>query len=97
MPKADLIIYTDHLRLRMKLRKVPHDLPKQIYLNAKERYRDEITGHCIAVMISDVHGRHREMAVSYDEKDKIVELITVHPIRTFQKLSRIRTGRWRKL
>ena len=96
MPKADLIIYTDHLRLRMKLRKIPHDLPKQIYLNAKERYWDIMTGHHIAVMICEVNGKHREMAVSYDERHKIVELITIHPVRPSQKLSRVRTGRWRK-
>jgi len=81
----------------MKLRKVPHDLPKQIYRNAKERYRDEITGHYVAVMTSDVNGRHREMALSYDENDRVAELITIHPVEALQKLSRIRTGRWRKL
>ena len=41
MRLADLIIYTDHLRLRMKLRGIPHELPKKIYLEAKERYSGE--------------------------------------------------------
>jgi len=97
MSKAELIIYTNHLRLRMKLRRVPHDLPKRIYLNAKDRYWDLITLHYIAVMICDFNGKQKEMALSYDEKDKIVELITIHPIKTIQRLSRIKTGRWRKV
>ena len=96
MSRADLIIYTDHLRLRMKLRKVPQELPKLIYLNAKERYWDIMTKHHIAVMICEVHGKQTEMAVSYDDQQKIVELITIHPVRTSQKLSRVKTGRWRK-
>ncbi len=96
MRLADLIIYTDHLRLRMKLRGIPHELPKKVYLEAKERYSDVATGHGIAVMVCKLHGKSREMAVSYDEKNKIVELVTIHPIRSLQKLSRIKTGRWRK-
>ena len=97
MRLADLIIYTDHLRLRMKLRGIPHELPKKIYLEAKERYSDAITGHGIAVMVCKLQGKTREMAITYDEKNKIVELITIHPIRSLQKLSRVRTGRWRRI
>ena len=72
MSKADLIIYTNHLRLRMKLRKIPHELPKRIYLNSTDRYWDAMTGHCIALMVCDVHGKSREVALSYDEKDRVV-------------------------
>lgn len=97
MRLADLIVYTDHLRLRMKLRGIPHELPKKIYLEARERYSDEATGHGIAVMVCKLHGKSREMAVSYDENNKIVELVTIHPIKSLQKLSRIKTGRWRKV
>ena len=97
MFKSELIIYTNHLRLRMKLRKVPHELPKRIYLNAKDRFLDIITEHYVAVMRCEINNRYREVALSYDEKDKIVELITIHPIRAAQKVSRISSGRWRKL
>ena len=97
MAKADLIIYTDHIRLRLKLRLIPHDLPRQIYSKAIERYFDALTGHLIAIMKKELHGKTKEYALSYDEKGKIVELITIHPIRSLQKLARVKTGRWRKI
>jgi hypothetical protein len=81
----------------MKLRKIPHEAPKQIYRNAKERYWDIMTQHYIAIMSCFVNEKDRDMALSYDEKDRVVELITIHPIRQSQKLLRIKTGRWKKL
>ena len=43
------IIYTDHLTLRLKLRLIPYELPEDIYRNARERYFDCLTGHCVAL------------------------------------------------
>ncbi len=86
-----------HLRLRMKLRGIPKTLPKQIWLEAKERYYDRATQHSIAVMGCRVKERMRELALSYDEKEGVIQLITVHPIKELQKLSRIKIGRWQRL
>lgn len=91
------IVYTDHLRLRMKLRGIPQTLPKQIWMEAKERYYDRATQHSIAVMSCKIKDRIREYALSYDEKGEVVQLITAHPIKELQKLSRIKTGRWQRL
>ena len=91
------VVYTDHLRLRMKLRSIPKSVPKQIWMESKERYYDQATEHYIAIMPCRIKDRVTEFALSYDEKGNLVQLITVHPIKELQKLSRIKTGRWQRL
>ena len=97
MPKEPKIVYTDHLRLRLKLRSIPKALPKRIWMESTERYLDRVTGHSVAVLVCQIKERVKEFALSYDEKEGIVQLITVHPIKTLQKLSRIKMGRWQRL
>ncbi len=97
MTREIKVVYTDHLRLRMRLRGIPAVLPKQIWLEARERYYDRATQHSIAVMSCKVRERVKDYALSYDEKDGAIQLITVHPIKLLQKISRIKTGRWQKL
>jgi hypothetical protein len=91
------IVYTAHLEFRLKVRNIPYDLPKDIFKEAKEHYYDIITKHCVALEKIEFAGKIREMAVSYDSKKYATELITIHPIRQYQKHSRISSGRWRKI
>lgn len=97
MTKEPKVIYTDHLRFRMKLRGIPQGLPSEIWREARERYYDQATGHWVAVMALKIKERIREWALSYDEKEDGIHLITVHPIKELQKLTRIKTGRWRRV
>ena len=97
MVKEPRIIYTDHLRLRMKLRGISKALPKQIWREAKDRYYDRATHHYVAVRACEIKARVREFALSYDEKEGVIQFITVHPLKELQKLSRIKTGRWQRL
>ncbi|OGX06571.1 MAG: hypothetical protein A3G87_09175 [Omnitrophica bacterium RIFCSPLOWO2_12_FULL_50_11] len=78
------------------MRAIPKGLPKQIWLEAKERYYDRATQHYVAVMSYELRDRVREWALSYDEAGDIIQLITVHPLKELQKLSRIKTGRWQR-
>lgn len=64
MAKESRIVYTDHLRFRMKLRGIPQAVPIEIWKEAKERYYDRATGHSIAVMTSKIKERARELALS---------------------------------
>ncbi len=91
------IIHTEHLLLRIKLRSIPKALPEGIYLKSSERYYDTMTGHHIAVMSAHWGGKMREFVLSYDVQNDRVELITIHPIKTLQKLARVKIGRWRRL
>ena len=92
-------VYTSHLEFRLKLRKIPYDLPRKIYQIAKERYYDDLTKHYVAVYKIEFKGKDRDMALVYDKRKDLdlAELITIHPIKPYQKHSRINSGRWRKL
>ncbi len=91
------IIYTSHLEFRLKIRNISHDLPKTIFKEAKEHYYDTATGHCVAIDKCEFEGKIREIALSYDNKRYAIEIITVHPIKLYQKHSRINSGRWKKI
>ena len=91
------IKYSKHIKTRLALRKIEHDLPKRIYEKAEERYTDTGTGHTIAVMKAVIYGKERDIMVAYKHEDADVKLITIHPLKEGQKENRIRSGRWRKI
>lgn len=88
------IVYTPHLKFRLKLREIPPDLQEKIYQKAKERYIDRETDKSVAVLKMRYKGKAREMSVIYKETDIDVRLITIHPLKSYQKVSRINSGRW---
>ena len=45
--------YTEHLKLRMKLRDIPYAMPKEVYEEAEERYYDTSTSYYIAMAQSN--------------------------------------------
>jgi len=88
------IRYSDHLQLRMGLRKIARPLPRSIYRRAKEVYYDNRTGNLVAVARARYGGRLREMMVAFSETKDEVILITVHPLKPRQKSNRVASGRW---
>jgi len=92
------IKYSNHLRERTKIRDLPYDLAKDILIFATERYYDKATHFFIAVGEAKYKGKMREFCVVYKEdyKNKIVEVITIHPLKAGQKENRINAGRWIK-
>ncbi|OGW82699.1 MAG: hypothetical protein A2987_03565 [Omnitrophica bacterium RIFCSPLOWO2_01_FULL_45_10] len=91
------VVYTAHLEFRLKIRDIPHHLPKRIFQEAKEHYYDTATGHYVAIDKCEFQGKIREMALTYDNKRYAAEIITIHPIKAYQKHSRISSGRWKKI
>lgn len=91
------IVYSLHLLFRLKLREIPHSLPKEIYQTSKEHYFDRETLKRVVVKEVKFKGKLRETAVIYDEINGQITLITIHPLKKYQKISRIKSGRWRKL
>ena len=91
------IIYTAHLKFRLKARNIPFLLPKRIFREAKEHYYDNLTSHCVAVHKLEFNSKIREFALTYDKKENAIEIITVHPLKTYQKMARINSGRWQKI
>ncbi len=91
------VLYTDHIKNRLGLRKIEYDLPKEIFEQAKERYLDKETGHSIAVMRAVFCGKIKEIMVAYVIEQADVKLLTIHPLKAGQKENRIESGRWRKI
>ena len=89
--------YSKHIEARLRLREIAHELPKQIFEGAPERYLDTETGHLVAVMFKPLYDRNREVMVAYVIDKDCATLLTIHPLKDGQKASRIRSGRWRKL
>jgi len=91
------IVYTPHLVFRLKFREIPYTLPKEIYQSSKEHYFDGATLRKIAVKKIKFKNRLREMAVVYEETEQEIHIITVHPLKNYQKKSRVNSGRWQKI
>jgi len=90
------IIYTEHLKFRMKVRNVQNDMPKKIIMTSTEKYFDIFTKHKIAIKKVEYNDKERDMMICYDEYEDKTEIVTIHPIGFHQKLQRIRSGRWIK-
>lgn len=90
------IIYREHLRRRLKERKIPKSYPKRIFLNSRQRFFDTGTNHHIAVDELEYADKLKSLAVSYDIIGSQIELITIHPISDTEILNRVESGRWIK-
>ena len=91
------IEYSKHIKNRLKLRRIEHELPKKVFEQAEERYYDKETGHLIAVMEVDLYDKNREVMVAYIIQEDCVKLLTIHPLKEGQKENRINAGRWREI
>lgn len=90
------IILTDHLKLRLKVRKIPREYPELIYNNAEQRYYDVLEKTVIAIKKLKYNNKIRNMMIAYEEKNNKVEIITIHPISEEKIVNRIIRGRWIK-
>ena len=87
------IKYSEHIKNRLELRRIEHELPKNVFEQAKERYYDKETGHLIAVMNVDLYSKNRDIMVAYIIQEDCAKLLTIHPLKEGQKENRINTGR----
>ncbi|TEU16314.1 MAG: hypothetical protein E3J21_10960 [Anaerolineales bacterium] len=88
------VVYTDHLKLRLRARRIPERMPERIYREAQERYYNHATFRHVAVMSVIYHRRRRKMMIAYDEFPDRVEIVTIHPIESRQISERVLAGRW---
>jgi hypothetical protein len=86
--------YTDHLKLRLRIRKIPEDYPKLIYENPDQHFFDNLEGVQISVKRLKYGGKLRNMMIAFEEKGDAVKIITVHPISDDKISNRIMGGRW---
>lgn len=90
------IIHTDHLKLRLKVRKIPDDYPDIIYKNPEQKYYDVLENTFINIKKLKYNKKLRNMMIAYEEKDDKVEIVTIHPINDEKTINRVVSGRWIK-
>ncbi len=91
------IVYSEHLARRLVIRRIPEELPKIIFNDYDEKYFDCETGNFVLIKKVEFLQKIRDMMVVYQEKEDRVEIITIHPLKKFQKENRIETGRWKRI
>lgn len=88
--------YTDHLKLRLKIRKIPFDYPKMIYENPEQSFFDNIEGTSIRIKRLKYNNKLRNMMIAYETKGDKAEIITIHPISDEKIINRMISERWTK-
>jgi len=90
------ITYTEHLKLRLKIRKIPENYPERIYKNPEQNFFDNLEGTFIAIKKLYYNKKLRDMMIAYQEKDGEVKIVTIHPITDEKIINRIMSRRWTK-
>ncbi len=90
------LIYTDHLKLRLRIRKIPNNYPEIIYKNPDQKFFDNLEGYNVAIKKLKYNQKLRNMMIVYEEKGKEVEIITIHPITEEKVINRVINKRWTK-
>ncbi len=91
------IVYSEHLKRRLSIRRIPKELPKIIFYEYDEKYFDYETGNFVLIKKVEFLQKPRDMMIVYEEEHNKVEIITIHPLKKFQKENRIKTGRWKRI
>ena len=90
------IEYVEHLKLRLKIIKIPEHYPKEIYKNPEQRFFDNVERTFIAIKKPDYNKKLRNMMIAYEEKENKAEIITIHPITDEKIINRLMSKMWTK-
>ena len=89
------IVYTSHLKLRLKIRKIPYEYPKLILNNPEKEFFDILEKRKIAIKKLKYNKKIRNMMIVYEDNGEVLEIITIHPISDEKIINRIASGRWK--
>ena len=81
----------------MEIRDIPKNLPMKIFKEAQEVYLDTDTSYHIALKKLMYKNKIRDMIVVFEELDDVIILVTIHPLKSYQKEARVKTRRCKKL
>jgi len=86
-----MVIWTDYMRYRAKLRGFDIEKLEQVIIHSTERYYDTETGRAVVVI-----GRHDKKLVimPYETADDLITPVTVHSTTRQQINFRLKTGRF---
>jgi hypothetical protein len=88
------VVYTAHLLFRLKTRKIPHNLPEKIVKQADRFYIDNQTNLSIAVKNLS---RQKTYMVAFITEGDTIRVITIHPLKRYQELNRVKSNRWQRI
>ena len=90
------INYTEHLKLRLKIRKIPKNYPKLIYKNPGQTFYDAYEDNLIAVKKLKYNDKLRNMMIAFEKEGKVINILTIHPITDEKIRNRVLNKRWMK-
>lgn len=88
------IIYSAHAKRRMRERKLSRTVVNEVLEKADQRVLDTQTGYIVYIKRMLFKGKSRWIAVSIDEQETRKVVVSVHPIRDRDYVSRFDSGRW---
>ncbi len=88
------ITYSNHLQFKIRVRRIPEDIPERICRESTQRYYNHHTLRHIAVMQVHYQRRRTLMMIAFDQHPDHIEIITIHPITRQQIQDRSNSGRW---
>lgn len=86
--------YSTHVQFKLKVRNIAPEVPRRIYFESNQRYKNHHTVRFVAIMTVYYHRRHTVMMIAYDQHPEYAEIITIHPITKDQIKDRLASGRW---
>ena len=89
------ILYTSHLKLRLKVRKIPYEYPKLILNEPDKRFFDVLEKRAIGIKKLKYNKKIRNMMIVYENKNDVAEIVTIHPISDEKIINRVANGRWK--
>lgn len=89
------LVYTNHLKTRLKERGINLSLVKEVFEKAGEWYWDRLRKHHIAIAYVSYKGKRRKVLAAYDKIGENIEVITLHPITEEQIGQRVASRRWK--
>ena len=89
------VVYTLHLKFRLKVRRIPYEYPKLIFNSPESKFFDFLEARHIAIKRLKYNNRIRNMMIAYEDKGSFVEIVTIHPISDEKIINRVISGRWK--
>jgi hypothetical protein len=86
--------YSDHLEDRLVLRHIERGLPERIIRQAQRSFTDTATGYRIAVATVVYRGADHLMMVVFEETEREIIAVSIHPLEERDVERKIRNGRW---
>ena len=88
------LIFTDHLKTRLKQRKISAKFVREVFKQNPEKYWDTLRKHNVIVGDIFYEGSTRKVLVAYDTIGNTVEVITIHKVTEEQIKQRLNSRRW---